>query len=130
VTLVLQGPLLGAALGTLFTLSTLVLSSHYQFNLPLVSMQSGPMSFLGATTYSMIARSGLRTHTIGHFFAPAATAGTLGGTMFIAYLLIQRVKEDDLPLSTRPSSSKMILPKSLGSIIKEPGTVCFIQDTY
>jgi hypothetical protein len=125
-TVLLQGPLLGAALGTLFTLSTLVLSSHYQFNLPLVSMQSGSMGFLGAITYSMLARSGLGLHTTGHFFAPAATAGILGGTLFVAYLLIQRAKEDDLPLNTRTPKSKMILPKSIHSIINEPGTVCFI----
>jgi hypothetical protein len=124
-TMVLQGPLLGAALGTLFTLSTLVLSSHYQFNLPLVSMQSGSMGFLGAITYSMLARSGLGSHTTSHS-APVTTASILGGILFIAYLLIQRVKEDDLPPSTRSSPSKMMVPESVRSIVKEPGTVCFV----
>jgi hypothetical protein len=121
--MVLQGPLLGAALGTLFALSTLVLSSHYQFNLPLVSMQSGSIGFLGAITYSMVAKVGLAKRS---YFAPAATAGILFGTLFTAYLLIQLVKEDDLPPSTRTSQSEMALPKSARKIIKEPGTLCFI----
>jgi hypothetical protein len=121
--MIFQGPLLGAALGTLLTLSTLVLSSHYQFNLPLVSMQSGSMGFLGAIVYSMVARLGLEN---GNFFAQGATAGILLGTLIMAFLLIQRVKEDDLPLSTKSSQSETILPKSIGKIIKEPGTVYFI----
>jgi hypothetical protein len=121
--MVLQGPLFGAALGTLFALSTLVLSSHYQFNLPLVSMQSGSMGFLGAITYSMVAKVGLAKR---NYFAPAATAGILLGTLFTAYLLIQRVKEDDLPPSTRLLQSEMTFPKSTSKIIKEPGTIFFI----
>jgi hypothetical protein len=122
--MVFQGPLLGAALGTLFTLSTLVLCSHYQFNLPLVSMQSGSMGFAGAITYSMVARLGLGAR--GHF-APAATAGILLGTLLMAYFLIQRVREDDLPPHTPVSQSEMTLPKSPAKIIKEPGTACFIS---
>ncbi|KAH8725010.1 hypothetical protein GQ44DRAFT_739820 [Phaeosphaeriaceae sp. PMI808] len=73
--------MLGILLGTLFTPSTLVLSSHYHFDLPLVSTQSGFFSFLGA-----VVQYGS--------FVPGATADVLGGTLILAYLLIRRVGEE------------------------------------
>lgn len=53
-TLILQSPLVGIALGTLTALSTLVLSTHYRANVPLVSTQSGFMGFLGAVVYAIV----------------------------------------------------------------------------
>jgi hypothetical protein len=58
-TMILQGPVQGAALGTLFALSTLLLSSYYRFNLPLVSMSGGFMGFCGAVVHAVVARQGL-----------------------------------------------------------------------
>jgi hypothetical protein len=120
--MILQGPVLGAALGTLFTLSTLVLSSHYQFNLPLVSMQSGGMGFVGAVVHTVVVRQGIgKTH-----FAPGATAGVFVLTLLTAYALIRRVKDSDLPPGIPASRSDMKLPKSLHKIVKEDGTVPFM----
>jgi MFS family permease len=125
ITMLLQGPLLGVALGTLFTLSTLVLSSHYRFNLPLVSMQSGFTGFLGAVCYTFVARQGLQMHGPGHF-APAATAGIFAITLLAAHLLIHRVEENEFPPDIPKSHSDLKLPKSIGKIIKEQGTIWFI----
>lgn len=124
-TMLLQGPILGAALGTLFPLSTVVLSSHYRFNQPLVSMQSGLMGFLGAIIYTLIARQGLQVRGKGHF-APAATAAILVGTLLIAYTLIRRVKENELPPDAQEWHTNMKLPKSVNKIWKEQGTIWFI----
>jgi MFS family permease len=121
-TLILQGPLMGSALGTLFTWSTLVLSSHYQFNLPLVSMQSGFMGFLGALVYTLVAREALQTQVSGHF-APAASAGLVGGTLFIATLLSRRVDAGNTPPNMRKSRFGMRLSKSMGNIMEEKGTI-------
>ncbi|KAH3985305.1 hypothetical protein HBI62_092040 [Parastagonospora nodorum] len=125
VTMLLQGPILGAALGTLFPLSTVVLSSHYRFNQPLVSMQSGLMGFLGAIIYALIARQGLEVRGKGHF-APAATASILCGTLLTAYTLIRRVKENELPPNSQEWHYNMKLPKSINKIWKEEGTIWFI----
>lgn len=124
-TMILQGPLLGASLGTLFTLSTLVLSSHYQFNLPLVSMQSGFMGFFGAIIYTLVARQGLGTRGAGHY-APAATAGILAGTLLTAYFLIRRVKESDFQPGIHSSQFAIKFPKDIGRIFKEQGTIWFL----
>jgi hypothetical protein len=124
-TMILQGPLLGAALGTSFTLSTLVLSSHYRFNLSLVSMQSGFMGFLGAVVYTFIARQGLHTRGSGHY-APAASAGVHAGTLFIALLLFHRVEAVKIrPKLQRPQSG-MKLRKIIGKVVAEQGTIWFI----
>jgi hypothetical protein len=112
ITMLLQGPLLGAALGTLFSLSSLVLSSHYRFNLPLMSMQSGFINFLKAVVYTLVTRQGLQTRGLGHF-SHAATAGITAGTLLTAHLLIRRVKEDELSPNTQESHSVMELLKAL-----------------
>jgi MFS family permease len=124
-TVILQGLLLGIALGTLFTLSTLVLSSHYRFNLPLVSTQSGFFGFLGAVVYSIIARQGLGADKKG-FFAPAATAGLLAATLLIANLLIRQVKPDGAQAGQKTNKLDMELPKGIGKVAKEKGTIPFI----
>jgi hypothetical protein len=123
--LILQGLLLGAALGTLFTMSTLVLSSHYLFNLPLVSMQSGFMGFLGAVVYTLVAREGLQTQDSGHF-APAASAGLIGGTLFIAILLSRRVDAGNTPPNMQKLRFGKRLSKSMGNIMEEKGTMWFM----
>jgi hypothetical protein len=119
-TLILQGPVLGIALGTLFTLSTLVLSSHYRYNLPLVSMQSGFMGFLGAVVYAFVARQGLAIHNC---YAPAATAGIMAVTLVTAFWLLHRIK--GIGASPR-TKIDMKLPQSLAKIMKEKGTMCFV----
>jgi hypothetical protein len=116
---------MGSALGTLFTWSTLVLSSHYQFNLPLVSMQSGSMGFLGALVYTLVAREALQTQDSGHF-APAASADLVGGTLFIATLLSRRVDAGSTPPNMRKSRFGMRLSKSMGNIMEEKGTIWFM----
>ena len=125
VIMLLQGPFLGAALGTLFPLSTLVLSSHYRFNQPLVSMQSGLMGFLGAIIYAVIARQGLQVRGNSHF-APAATAAVLLGTLLLAYTLIRRVKQIEVPPDIQEWHSNMKLPRNICKIAKEEGTIWFI----
>jgi MFS family permease len=117
--MLLQGLVLGAALGTLFTLSTLVLSTHYRFNLPLVSMQSGAMGFLGAIVHTIVARQ--RSGTVR--YVPAANAGLLLGTSLVAYGLMRRV-EEDTPLNRFSSALK--LPSSISKIRKERGTILFV----
>jgi hypothetical protein len=124
-TMILQGPLQGVALGTLFTLSTLVLSSHYKFNLPLVSMSSGFMGFCGAVVYTVVARQGLGMGGSSEF-APAATTGISVGTLFTAYVLIRRVKEDDLPTNTKLVQAEVDLSKAFSGITREQGTIWFI----
>jgi hypothetical protein len=109
----------------LLPLSTVVLSSHYRFNQPLVSMQSGLMGFLGAIIYALIARQGLGVRGKGHF-ASAATASILFGTLLTAYTLIRRVKENELPPNSQEWHSNMKLPKSINKIWKEEGTIWFI----
>jgi len=118
--LILQGLLLGISLGTLFTLSTLVLSSHYRFNLPLVSTQSGFMGFLGAVVYSIVADLGLQGHKT---IAPAATAGILGATLLAANFLIRRVDQDT---SFQTPQLSMTLPSRPITILKEKGTLPFV----
>ncbi|KAH7093394.1 major facilitator superfamily domain-containing protein [Paraphoma chrysanthemicola] len=118
--LILQGPVLGIALGTLFTLSTLVLSSHYRYNLPLVSMQSGFMGFLGAVVYTSVARQLLTPY---NHYAPAATAGVMAATLLVAILLLHRIKDNAIPPQTQ---LKLHLPKNPRTILQEKGTLFFI----
>ncbi|KAF1911308.1 hypothetical protein BDU57DRAFT_560428 [Ampelomyces quisqualis] len=117
--MILHGPVLGAALGTLFTLSTLVLGTHYRHNLPLVSMQSGALGFLGAIVHTVVARHALRTTT----HAPGANAGLLLGTSLAAYTLMQRVPHDAVLTHFSPAST---LPTSIGAILQERGTPLFV----
>ncbi|KAH7082903.1 major facilitator superfamily domain-containing protein [Paraphoma chrysanthemicola] len=119
--LILQGPVLGIALGTLFTLSTLVLSSHYRYNLPLVSMQSGFMGFLGAVVYAFVARQLLAPY---NYYAPAATAGIMAVTLIVAIVLLHRIKDDAIPPQTQ---LKLQLPQNPRAIVKEKGTPFFIS---
>lgn len=121
VTMLLQGPILGAALGTLFSLSTLVLSSHYRSNLPLVSMQSGSMAFFGAIVYTLVVRQGLQTRGLGHF-APAATACILAVTLLVALLLLHRVQQDE-----RPADPHAKLTESNAKMGKEKVSIWFVS---
>jgi hypothetical protein len=121
-TMILQGPVLGAALGTLFTLSTLVLSSHYRVNLPLVSMHSWSLGFAGAMVHAIVARQGVGKAG----FAPRAAAGVMGVTLLGAYALMRRVKHADLPPGVPAERSDTHLPKSMRAILKEDGTVAFM----
>ncbi|KAH7396846.1 hypothetical protein DE146DRAFT_678546 [Phaeosphaeria sp. MPI-PUGE-AT-0046c] len=120
--MILQGPVLGSALGTLFTLSTLVLSSHYKFNLPLASMQSGFMGFLGAVVYTVIARQGLGARV----FAPAATAGIMFVMLCTAHILIRRVEAVEPLPRTKISQKALTHPQGLFKIWKEQGTCLFV----
>ncbi|KAF2025893.1 hypothetical protein EK21DRAFT_103599 [Setomelanomma holmii] len=118
--MILQGPILGTALGTLFTLSTLVVSSHYQYNLPLVSMQGGFMGFLGALVYGSVTRQGLGPE---NHYAQAATAGITAATLIMAWGLLHRIKDSG---ASPPPNFGMVLPKSLRSVMEEKGTLWFI----
>jgi hypothetical protein len=70
--LLLRGLVLGGALGTCFTISTLVLASHYRNDVPLVSVQSGFAAFAGAVVYTVIARFASKMLVLA---APTAAAG-------------------------------------------------------
>jgi hypothetical protein len=124
---VMQGAVLGAALGTLFTISTLVLATHYKSNLPLVSMQSGFASFTGAVCHTVLARQSFRTQISGvGGFAQAASGGLLGGTVLVAYLLMKRVKPDDGKPWTTRYQLKMQLPKDFVRDLVKEGTMWFV----
>lgn len=89
-TLFLTGPITGIALGTLFILSTLVLSSHYKSNIPLVSMQSWSIGYAGALVYTLIAKmAGEYKHVV--------TAGVMAVTLGVANVLISRVETRQRP---------------------------------
>lgn len=121
VMVILQGLVLGAALGTMFTLSTLVLGSHYEFNLPLISMQGGFMGFIGAVVYTTIARQGLSAR----IFVPIANGGIMLATLCTALLLIRRVEVNESSPGTKVSQKAMVFPQGLSKIFKEQGTCLF-----
>jgi hypothetical protein len=120
--MILQGPILGLALGTVYTLSTLVLSSHYRHNLPLVSMQSVSIGFLGAITYTLIAKYGVRTRGVANF----ASAGILLVTLLLARILFRRAKEEQNEPWTKMPQLDIRLPRNISSIYKEDGTIFFL----
>ncbi|KAL6712290.1 hypothetical protein ACN47E_000167 [Coniothyrium glycines] len=125
--LVFQGFVLGVALGVLFTISTLVLASHYKNNIPLVSMQSGFASFLGAVIYSILARQSFRTQYSGRSgFAQAASAGLLGGTLLCACILMKRVKEDQTKPESIQHRLKIRWPQGLMQDLAREGAAWFI----
>jgi hypothetical protein len=94
---VVQGVLLGTSLGTLGAIGTLVLSSHYRGDVPLVSVQSGFAGFAGAVLHTTLARFSFQAHHGNGYegFAQAASGGLMGVTLLVAFFLLTRVKEDE-----------------------------------
>ncbi|OAL53851.1 hypothetical protein IQ07DRAFT_667974 [Pyrenochaeta sp. DS3sAY3a] len=87
---VLQGPVLGGALGALGTLSMLRLAGHYRGNVPLVSVQSGAVGFGGAGVYTLVARAFLGSAR--HEGVWIVNAGMTGGTLLVAAVLHGRAQ--------------------------------------
>jgi len=96
---VLQGPVLGTALGACFTISSLVLAGHYRNDVPLVSVQSGFAGFAGAVVYTALSRSAYESSEDDkaarvHLYTGAVTAATLLTAFFLlARLDAQKEKE-------------------------------------
>ena len=96
---VLQGPVLGTALGSCFTISSLVLAGHYRNDVPLVSVQSGFAGFAGAAVYTALSRFAYENSEDGnaarlHLYTGAVTAATLLTAFFLlARLDPQKEKE-------------------------------------
>ena len=89
---VLQGPVLGTALGACFTLSSLVLAGHYRNDVPLVSVQSGFAGFAGSVVYTALPRLGYGSGGDGdgarvHLY----TGGVMTATLFAAFFLLARL---------------------------------------
>ncbi|KAH9864271.1 hypothetical protein J1614_010205 [Plenodomus biglobosus] len=124
---VLQGPVLGSALGTLWTVSTLVLASHYKSNVPLVSVFCGFTGFAGAIVHTCIARWALSISDNGERgWAPAISGGVISGTLLIAHLLMRRVKQDVMKSWTRRYPLKLKLPSNFTSDLRRTSTILFL----
>ncbi|KAF2830321.1 hypothetical protein CC86DRAFT_378629 [Ophiobolus disseminans] len=108
--LILLGPVAGIALGTLAGISTLVLSSHYRSDVPLVSTQSGFMGFLGAVIYTVL---GVLA------YAHITTAALVAATLLAACGLMRRVDNPHQTLPTPPFKAKVkiLIPFTLGYTI-------------
>lgn len=89
---VLQGPVLGTALGACFTISSLVLAGHYKNDVPLVSVQSGFAGFAGSVVYTALSRFSYQSSEDGNG-APVHlyTGGVMAATLFTAFLLLARL---------------------------------------
>ena len=122
VVLLLQGPVLGTALGACFTISSLVLAGHYRNDVPLVSVQSGFAGFAGAVVYTALTRLAYESSEDNygarvHLYTGAVTAATL----LPAFLLLTRLspqKEKDWIL-THPLH--LSIPKHLLTNLKGGG---------
>jgi hypothetical protein len=128
--LVLQGLLLGSALGTLLTLGTLVLSSHYRGDVPLVSVQSGFAGFAGAVLHATLARFSLQGIARGNGyegFSQAASGGLMGGTLLVAFFLLTRVKADESKRWSVEYTLHLALPRAfLRDLTQVKGMLWFI----
>ncbi|KAF2853130.1 hypothetical protein T440DRAFT_466120 [Plenodomus tracheiphilus IPT5] len=125
--LILQGPLLGSALGTVWTVSTLVLASHCKSNVPLVSVFCGFTGFVGAVVYTCIAPWGLRSQEGGKKgWAQAISAIIMFGTLLVAYVLMRRVKVDVMKAWTRRYRLKLKLPSNFTRDLRRPSTILFL----
>ncbi|KAF2735344.1 hypothetical protein EJ04DRAFT_435231 [Polyplosphaeria fusca] len=83
--LVVQGIVLGCALGLLMPLSTLALASHWNNLVPLVSMEATGFAFIGAAVYVTIAAVALQVPAWEAmcFASGGVTIGTLGAAAFL-----------------------------------------------
>ncbi|CAN9130745.1 unnamed protein product [Alternaria alternata] len=114
--LLLRGLVLGGALGTCFTISTLVLASHYRNDVPLVSVQSGFAAFAGAVVYTVIARfafqdAGLGGANSGGGLEYVYSGGVMGATLLSAFLLLVGLKPEDEKLWTQRYKLHLCMPK-------------------
>jgi hypothetical protein len=109
--LLLRGLVLGGALGTCFTISTLVLASHYRNDVPLVSVQSGFAAFAGAVVYTVIARFAFQDVGLGVGLAYVYSGGVMGATLLSAFLLLVGLKSEDEELWTQRYKHHLCMPK-------------------
>jgi hypothetical protein len=118
----LQGVLLGCALGTLFTISTLVLASHYKGDVQLVFLQSGFVGFAGAVLHTTLACFSFQGsgRTDGYeVFAQAASGGLMGVTLLVAFFLLTRVKENERKRWSVEYRLKLSMPKGFLRDLRE-----------
>lgn len=106
-----QGPILGISLGTLCTISTLVLAGYYKNNIGLVGMMGWGAGFVGAVVYSAISRLD---------YAPGVTAGVLAGTLGVAGLMLKGVEGEGKDFGVVGKGLK-----GLRDVLKEKGTIPF-----
>ena len=109
--LLLRGLVLGGALGTCFTISTLVLASHYRKDVPLASVQSGFAAFAGAVVYTVIARFAFQDVGLGGGLAYVYSGGVMGATLLSAFLLLVGLKSEDEELWTQRYKHHLCMPK-------------------
>lgn len=124
---ILQGAVLGSALGTLWTVSILVLASHYKGDVPLVSTFCGFAGFVGAILHTLIARWGLsmqKDEQTG--YAQIASGAFLFGTLLISLLLMRRVKEHALSPWSRCFQLRLKLPSKFVKDLWKSSTVLFL----
>lgn len=123
---VLQGPVLGCALGTLFTISTLILSSHYKHDIALASTFCGFAGLTGAVFHSTLARqSFLKAPSNETDFAQASSAGIMSVTLLIAYFLMDRVEPNKRQPWTTRYKLTMRLPSHFKKDLQSPSIICF-----
>lgn len=108
--LLLQGVGLGGALGTCFTLSTLVLATHYRNDVPLVSVQSGFAGFAGAVVYTVVARFSFRGHD-GSELAWVYSGGVMGVTLLAAFFLLVRSESEEEKFWTEGCKLHLCMPR-------------------
>jgi hypothetical protein len=109
--LLVRGLVLGGALGTCFTISTLVLASHYRNDVPLVSVQSGFAAFAGAVVYTVIARFAFQDAGLDGGLAYVYSGGVMSATLLSAFLLLVGLKSEDEELWTQRCKLHLCMPK-------------------
>jgi hypothetical protein len=126
--MLLQGPVLGLALGTCFTISSLVLAGHYRNDVPLVSVQSGFAGFAGAVVYAIVARSVFQGDGNGnskgvvHLYSGAVT----GATLLAAFVLLVRLEPQKNMVWTERWPLRLCMPRSLFDDVTRGGGLWFI----
>jgi MFS family permease len=121
--LILQGPVLGIALGTCFTISTLVLATHYRNDVPLVSVQSGFAGFAGAVVYTVLARFSFQgaTTTSSGALAHVYNGGVMGATLLAAFFLLVRLRFDGEKSWTERYKLHLCMPKGFLQDVRGEG---------
>ncbi|PSN73446.1 hypothetical protein BS50DRAFT_482962, partial [Corynespora cassiicola Philippines] len=109
-----QGPVLGTALGMAYWIGVLCLASHYQNNVPLMSMGGVAGGMVGALVYTGLMYQFLRIERFE--WACFINAAVTGVSLVLALGLVRRCKLYDLGLAW----------PNWGAIRKEKGTVWFM----
>ncbi|KAF2243958.1 hypothetical protein BU26DRAFT_436374 [Trematosphaeria pertusa] len=114
--ILVQGGIMGLALGILRGMVLLCLASHYKNNVPLASMQSGTVAMFGAFFYSFIAWTCLRSSK--HLSLCWMNTVLSGTTLLLAFQQVRKSKGYKL---LKPSDDP---PRH--RILKEKGMLWFL----